>query len=148
MFQTQKIRQADKTDRNNTQTHKFSHSSREREVDKTYSNSGHANIQTLPSHTHQATRGHEMVEQARERLQFLRSQDVALRRKSKNLIGRLEVTSLSPPLPHSFLRALWCLSQPLVLSRFSFFCLVTNLCQTRPIHSAFLTFALVLGTSG
>lgn len=39
---------------------------------------------------HQATRGHEMVEQARERLQFLRSQDVALRRKSKNLIGRLE----------------------------------------------------------
>jgi len=40
---------------------------------------------------HQATRGHELVVQARDRLQFLRSQDAALRRQSKSLIGRLEV---------------------------------------------------------
>ena len=40
---------------------------------------------------HQATRGHELVVQARDRLQFLRSQDAALRRQAKALIGRLEV---------------------------------------------------------
>ena len=40
---------------------------------------------------HQATRGHELVVQARDRLQFLRSQDAALRRQAKRLIGRLEV---------------------------------------------------------
>lgn len=40
---------------------------------------------------HQATRGHELVLQARDRLQFLRSQDAALRRQAKRLIGRLEV---------------------------------------------------------
>ena len=43
---------------------------------------------------HQATRGHELVMRARERLQFLRSQDSALRRQSKRLIGRLEVSSM------------------------------------------------------
>jgi hypothetical protein len=39
---------------------------------------------------HQATRGHELVLQARDQLQFLESQNMALRRQSKRLIGSLQ----------------------------------------------------------